>query len=130
MAELRDEVVDERAVEMRYIKALERKAKPQSATAGSRSFHWTRTNVPKPVVTPSGELLGRVALAKASGEFDGITEFYIGDRYLETEDGTVFSWVAPIACTFFRGADHHSLCDDVAVVRTFRHEKGGDCQLR
>jgi hypothetical protein len=55
---------------------------------------------------------------------DGQAEFYIGEEYAVVDGVNVFGWSNPIACTFFRGPDHHDLCDDVAVVRAFRHDNG------
>ncbi|MGB3520651.1 MAG: hypothetical protein WBA50_04165 [Mycobacterium sp.] len=116
---------DERTAEKRYAKVLREKASRASAYQGPRNSGWTRTGVPSPPNVPLGELVGRVALDGPDHYvLDGGSDFYIGEKHAELDGVAVFSWTAPIACTFYRGARHHKLCDKVAVIRTLVRREG------
>lgn len=118
------ELEDERTTERRYAKVLEEKAARASAYQGPRNSMWTRTGLPttrQPVV---GELLGRVALVGPHEWLDGHSDFYIGEKHADLGDVDVYSWTAPIACTFFQGTKHHELCHEVAVIRTMVRSNG------
>jgi DNA helicase IV len=53
----------------------------------------------------------------------GHRDFYIGTTHYETDSYRVFSWAAPVACTYFRKSnDHHEWCDQVAAVRVLAHQ--------
>lgn len=116
------ELADERTTEKEYDELL-RKRRPPSYE-GHRGGLWTGTGVPKQQVTPEGRLYGRVALVRGDDLLDGDTEFYIGETWAVVNGINVFNWRNPIACTFFQGPNHHDLCEDVAVIRAFRHDKG------
>lgn len=119
------ELEDERTAEKRYVKKLREKASRPVAYDGPRNLSWTRDALPRPCQDPGGELIGRIALrAPDHWVLDGRAEFYIGEKHLDLDGVEVFSWAAPIACTFFRGTNHHKLCDDVAVIRSFVHRDG------
>jgi hypothetical protein len=119
------ELEDERSAEKRYAKKLREKASRPVTFDGPRNLSWTRDGLPRQRQVPVGELVGRVALqAPDDWVLDGDKEFYIGERHLDLDGVEVFSSAAPIACTFFRGTNHHKLCDDVAVIRSFVHRNG------
>ncbi|BBX24042.1 hypothetical protein MTER_34530 [Mycolicibacter terrae] len=119
------ELEDERTTEKRYAKALRDKANRPLAYSGPRNGLWTGSGVPSRPKVPTGELVGRVALAGPDHYvLDGASDFYIGEKHAELDGVEVFSWTAPIACTFFRGTRHHKLCDEVAVVRTMVRRGG------
>ncbi|WP_197497680.1 AAA family ATPase [Mycobacterium sp. 1274756.6] len=119
------ELEDERTTQKRYTNALREKSKRSSAYQGPRNSLWTGAGVPTRREVKSGELAGRVALVGPDEwVLEGQSDFYIGEHHAELDGIQVFSWTAPIACTFFRGNDHHKLCDDVAVIRTFVHRNG------
>ena len=120
------EIEDERTAQKQYTKVLDERARRPSAYQGPRNSIWVGgAGLPKKREILSGELIGRVALAHPDQEvLDGGSDFYIGETYADINGINVFGWTAPIACTFFRGSAHHDLCDDVAVVRTFRRENG------
>lgn len=119
------ELEDERTAEKRYAKKLREKTSRPVTYDGPRNLSWTRDGLPRPRQVPIGELVGRVALqAPDHWVLDGGDEFYIGEKHLDLDGVEVFSWAAPIACTFFRGTNHHKLCDDVAVIRSFVHRNG------
>lgn len=119
------ELSNERAAEKRYAAAMEQRARKPLATQGARSTYWTGTGLTKAPRAAFGELVGRVALAGPDQDhLDGGSDFYIGDSHYYLDGVEVFSWAARVACTFFRGADHHDLCDRVAVIRTFAHANG------
>ena len=112
------ELEDERTAERRYAKKLrdERLRVPIQNGPGTRSDQ---------LRTPIGELYGRVALSGPDDDLlDGRSDFYIGETYADVDGNYVFGWTNPIACTFFRGSDHHELCDEVAVIRTFGRRAG------
>lgn len=115
---------DERTAEKRYAKTLREKASQASAYQGPRNSLWTRTGLPAAREVPTGELIGRVALVAPHEWVDGRSDFYIGEKHAELDGIEVFSWTAPIACTFYRGTRHHKLCDEVAVVRTMVRRNG------
>ena len=118
------EIEDERTAERQYAKVLQEKAARLLGTDGPVSGGWTGTGVPKKRRVADGRFWGRVALVRGDDLLDGKAEFYIGEEYAVVDGVNVFGWSNPIACTFFRGPDHHDLCDDVAVVRAFRHGNG------
>lgn len=119
------ELEDERTAQKQYLKILREDASRPSAYQGPRNSLWTGSGVPKQRKVATGELVGRVALVRPDNDLlDGGSDFYIGERYANINGINVFGWTAPIACTFFRGTDHHTLCNDVAVVRAFRRDHG------
>lgn len=119
------ELEDERTAEKRYAKTLQDKANRPLTYAGPRNGLWTGTGLPARPKTPVGELAGRVALTGPDHYvLDGASDFYIGEHHAELDGVEVFSWTAPIACTFYRGTRHHKLCDEVAVIRTMVRRNG------
>lgn len=119
------ELEDERTAQKQYAKVLHEDASRPSAYQGPRNSLWTRSGLPEQRKVVTGELVGRVALVCPDEDLlDGGSDFYIGETYADLNGINVFGWTTPIACTFFRGADHHPLCDDVAVVRAFRRDNG------
>ncbi|MDM7853649.1 ATP-binding domain-containing protein [Cellulomonas alba] len=119
------ELSDERAAEKQYAEAMHRRADRPQPTQGARSTYWTGTGQPIARRAAFGELVGRVALRGPEHEhLDGASDFYIGDCHYNLDGVEIFSWAAPVACAFFRGSTHHTLCDDVAVIRTFVHSGG------
>jgi DNA helicase-2/ATP-dependent DNA helicase PcrA len=118
-------VADEAALEKQYSKSLAERARAvQVSRQQSVSNRWTTgTGVDMPT---AGSLIGRVALAGPDHDFlEGRRDFYIGSTHHTGDDYEVFSWVAPIACTFYRkSSEHHLLCDRVAAVRVFAHRVG------
>ena len=118
------EIEDERTAEKQYAKVLRDKASQPSGYEGPANSFWTGSGVPKKRPVFTGELIGRVALVRPDELLDGGSDFYIGETYSKINGIYVFGWTNPIACTFFRGSEHHYLCDDVAVVRAFRRRDG------
>ncbi len=119
------EVEDERTAQKRYAKLLRDRPSAIAAYQGPRNSLWTKTGLPPSRRVFSGELFGRVALVRPDDDvLDGGSDYYIGETYADLDGVYVFSWTTPIACTFFRGVDHHDLCDDVGVVRAFRSDSG------
>jgi len=119
------EIEDERTAEKQYAKILRDKASQPSGYQGPANSFWTGSGVPKRPAPLVGELIGRVALVHPDEDLlDGGSDFYIGETYAEVNGINVFCWTTPIACTFFRGSDHHYLCKEVAVVRAFRRRDG------
>lgn len=116
---------DERSAQKRYRRMVQERASRQIAIQGSRNNFWTGTGQRHRPAMPFGDLVGRVALHQPNHDIlDGHSDFYIGETYANLDGVYVYSWAAPIACTFFRGSRHHELCDEVAVVRVF--ERRGD----
>jgi DNA helicase-2/ATP-dependent DNA helicase PcrA len=118
------EIEDERTAEKQYAKVLRDRASQPSGYQGPANSFWTGSGVPKKRAPIAGELVGRVALVRSDDVLDGGSDFYIGETYAEVNGINVFGWTTPIACTFFRGSDHHYLCGEVAVVRAFRRSDG------
>ncbi|MEU5529315.1 AAA family ATPase [Micromonospora chersina] len=117
---------DERTMQKRYRRKVQDQARRPITHQGSRNNFWTGTGLPNSPVMPFGSLVGRVALCEADEEIlDGQGDFYIGETYANLDGVYVFSWAAPVACTFFRGSRHHEFCDEVAVIRAFEH-RGDD----
>lgn len=118
---------DERTTQRRYRRILQDKASRTFARQGPHdNLRTRRTGLPRGPVMPWGALVGRVALRQPDPDHLGEGgDFYIGEAYAEVDGLYVFSWAAPVACTFFRGSRHHELCDKVAVVRSFEH-RGDD----
>jgi DNA helicase IV len=65
-----------------------------------------------------------VALARPDPYLDGGSDFYIGETRANVDGIHVYSWAAPVACTFFRGTRHHEWCDEVTAIRAFV-QRGG-----
>jgi len=125
------ELEDERIAEKRYAEKLRQKASKASPYQGPASTFWTKSGVPKPPKIPVGELVGRVALANPDDMLGNRNDFYIGEKHVDLDGIEVFSWTAPIACSFYRQNHRHEahnglgqLCDDVAVIRSFVHRNG------
>ncbi|MGC4851412.1 AAA family ATPase [Micromonospora sp. DT15] len=117
---------DERTAQKRYRRKVQALASRPITHAGSRNNFWTGNGLPQSRVMPFGALVGRVALRKPDEELlNGQCDFYIGEAYANLDGVYVFSWAAPVACTFFRGSRHHEFCDEVAVIRAFEH-RGDD----
>ncbi|WP_225755653.1 AAA family ATPase [Actinotalea sp. Marseille-Q4924] len=125
--ERRIDAADERAAESRYRKALERKQHPVKYQ-GPRNTQWTGTGRPHLAPHAQGELVGRVALRGVHPLIDA-GDFYIGERYVEEDGLHVYSWAAPVACAFFRGTNHHALCESTVAVRTFLRRDGVIAQV-
>jgi DNA helicase II / ATP-dependent DNA helicase PcrA len=70
-------------------------------------------------------LLGRVVLTGGDPELNGGSDFYIGEALATVDGMRVFSWTAPVACTFFRGGrNRHEWYDEVVAIRAFRRRNG------
>lgn len=117
------EVADERAIETRYAQSLASKS-PGIRTRAIASRHRASGSSAIEPDSGTGELLGRVAIGNPHPLIDGRADFYISSRYVSLPDLAVYSWSAPVACTFFRGDSHHELCDEVVAVRTFERTGG------
>ena len=118
------ELADEQVAQKRYSQKLEAKARQPILVQRPRNNFWTGTGMPAPRVMPTGQLVGRVALAISDPDLAGGSDFYIGEARADIDGVDVFSWAAPVACTFFRGTRHHEWCDEVAVIRAFAHRNG------
>jgi hypothetical protein len=118
------ELADERVAQKRYSQELEAKAQQPIPVQGPRSKFWTGTGMPASRVMPTGQLVGRVALATPDPDLAGGSDFYIGEGRAEIDGVNVYSWAAPVACTFFGGTHHHAWCSEVAVIRAFAHRNG------
>jgi DNA helicase II / ATP-dependent DNA helicase PcrA len=119
------ELADEQVAQKRYSQILEAKARRPILVQGPRNTFYTGTGKPAPRVMPTGQLVGRVALAISDPDLGGGSDFYIGDPGRADIDGVdVFSWTAPVACTFYQGTRHHEWCGEVTVTRAFAHRNG------
>jgi DNA helicase II / ATP-dependent DNA helicase PcrA len=125
-AERDPELEDERTSERRYAEQLRKKEATRP-----RPFSWTGRKVPIPPDLPIGEFVGRVAKHNPDELLGQRKDFYIGEKHATIDGVEVYSWTAPIACSFFRRNHQHDsypyvgqLCADVAVIRSFRHEGG------
>jgi DNA helicase IV len=120
------ELADERTSERQYAEQLRKKEATRP-----RPYSWTGRKVPEPPKLPIGELVGRVALHSPDELFGERKDFYIGEKHATVDGVEVYSWTAPIACSFFRKNHRHDSytwvgqkCADVTVIRSFRHEGG------
>jgi hypothetical protein len=115
-------LANEEATNRRYLAHQDAQDARPTATQGARSTLWTGTGQGTRPILPRGPLIGRVALKSNDDDFlDGGREFYIGARRAELGATPVFSWAAPVACTFYRSTDEHPLYESVAFVRTLVH---------
>lgn len=119
------ELADEQTAQKQYRKLLVEKAAEPVAYSGPANGRWTGTGIPTPRAVGAGDLLGRVALVKPDQDLlDGGSDFYIGETYANINGVNVFGWANPVAATFFRGANQHYLCKEVAVVRALVSRRG------
>jgi len=125
-AERHLELEDERTNERRYAEQVRRKEATRP-----RPYSWTGRKVPEPPKLPIGELVGRVAVHSPDELLGQRKDFYIGEKHATVDGVEVYSWTAPIACSFFRKNHRHDSypwvgqkCADVTVIRSFRHEGG------
>lgn len=118
------ELADEQTAQKRYSKKLEAKAWQPKQIQRTRNNFWTGTSIPASRGMPSSQLIGRIALAYPDPDLDGGSDFYIGEARGDIGGVPVFSWAAPVACTFFRGTHHHEWCGHVTVIRAFVHRDG------
>jgi DNA helicase II / ATP-dependent DNA helicase PcrA len=118
------ELADEQVAQKRYSQILVTKARQPNLVQGPRNNFWTGTGMPTSRDMPTGQLVGRVALAISDPDLGDGSDFYIGEARADIDGVDVFSWAAPVACTFYRGTRHHEWCDQVAVIRAFGHRNG------
>lgn len=118
------ELEDERTAQKRYTEQVHARARRPVAYTAPANTIYTQTARPKLNALPDGLLIGRVALVKPDSVLGDRADYYIGDRHLNLDGIEVYSWAAPVACTYFRGNNHHKWCEDVAVVRSFSHKAG------
>jgi DNA helicase-2/ATP-dependent DNA helicase PcrA len=118
------ELADEQVAQKRYSQKLEAKAQQPIVVQRPRNNLWTGTGMPASRVMPTSQLVGRVALAISDPDLAGGSDFYIGETRADIDGVDVFSWAAPVACTFFRGTRHHEWCGEVAVIRAFAYRNG------
>ena len=115
------ELENERQRERQYKKALADRARTINQFEGPANLR-VLGQTPVRRVYPN-TFVGRVALVRPDSEIlGGDTHFYVGETYAVVDGINVFSWANPVACTFFRGIDHHYLCPDAAVIRVFRRD--------
>ena len=120
----RPDLVNEQARERRYQEALQARHERPVAFEASRNQIWTESAKPSVGAPPVGELIGRVRLREPNeAVLNGASEFYIGYGHVTVDGVDVYSWAAPVACTFFNGDTHHILCGEVALTRTFEHRE-------
>ena len=114
---------DERAAERIY---RDRRAKKvnrvRPAFSSPRNSQWTGNGVVHTPKVDAGELVGRVSLITPHKLINNRTDYYIGTWHDEIEGTQVLSWAAPVACTYYRGTNHHQFCELVGAIRAFRHE--------
>ncbi|GAA4847127.1 hypothetical protein GCM10023221_27300 [Luteimicrobium xylanilyticum] len=115
---------DERTAQKRYTEKLQERARRPVTYHAPANTIFTQDARPKLATVPEGQLVGRVALVEADPDLGGRSDFYIGERHINLDGIEVFSWAAPVACTYFRGTHHHEWCDKVAVIRSFAHSNG------
>jgi DNA helicase IV len=120
------ELEDERTSERQYAEQLRKKEATRP-----RPNRWSDRKVPEPLKLPIGELVGRVAVHSPDDMFGERKDFYIGEKHATVDGVEVYSWTAPIACSFFRKNHRHDSypwvgqkCADVTVIRSFRHQAG------
>ena len=121
--DVRSLVANEFAVEEKYRQSLaDRHSRLKGQLGQLTPNTWTSESSLE--AAKDGILIGRVALIESDEEFlEGHRDFYIGTTHHETESYRVFSWAAPVACTYFRKSDdHHEWCDQVAAVRVLAHQ--------
>lgn len=116
------QLANEQAADSDYRDAIDAKEARRGVSIAHRNT-WTGANSSSSAALPAGGLVGRVALLEYSDTIEG-SDFYIGARYLETDDLTVYSWAAPVACAFFRGKREHPLFDQVALTRSLLRSGG------
>jgi DNA helicase-2/ATP-dependent DNA helicase PcrA len=122
-------LADERSAEQQYNAFLKERSETRVEISTPRNAIMTQDRLARTNYPQSGQLIGRVRLAGASGVVDGAEDFYIGTSHGRANGVEVFSWRAPVACTFYRGRDHHSLCEYVVGVRTLGHESNTVAQF-
>ena len=113
------ELAAEQTAQRLYSRELQARSQAPRRLEGPANGIWTGTVRPPRGVLPDGQLIGRVALANSDPDLDGGSDFYIGETRANFDGTHVFSWAAPVACTFFRGSRHHEWCDEVTAVRAF-----------
>jgi len=114
---------DERAAERIYLEHLNKKAsKTQSEFSLPRNTRWTGDGKASAPETKVGELVGRVSLTIPHKALNSRQDYYIGSWHDDIDGIEVFSWAAPVACTYYRGTNHHQFCELVGAIRAFRHE--------
>jgi DNA helicase II / ATP-dependent DNA helicase PcrA len=120
------ELEDERVTERRYAEQLRKDERNKP-----RPYSWTRTKVPQLPDAVVGRFVGRVAKGSPDELLGWRNDFYIGEKHTNVDGVEVYSWSAPIACSFFRKNHQHDaykdlgeLCADVVVIRSFRHANG------
>ena len=118
------ELQDEQTAQKRYREQVQARARRPVAYTAPANAIFTQDARPKLGAIPEGHLIGRIALIQPDAMLGGRTDFYIGEQHLSLDGIEVFSWAAPVACTYFRGRNHHEWCGDVAVVRSFVHLAG------
>ena len=120
------ELQDESVTERRYAEQLRKDERNKP-----RPYSWTGTKVLQLPDAAVGRFVGRVALRSPDELLGWRNDFYIGEKHTNVDGVQVYSWSAPIACSFFRKNHQHDaykdlgeLCADAVVIRSFRHVNG------
>jgi DNA helicase II / ATP-dependent DNA helicase PcrA len=120
------ELEDERVTERRYAERLHKDERN-----APRPYFFAGTKVPQLPDATVGRFVGRVALRSPDELLGRRNDFYIGEKHTNVDGVEVYSWSAPIACSFFRKNHQHDaykglgeLCADAVVIRSFRHVNG------
>jgi len=91
---------------------------------GPRNKLWTGTGMPASRVTPTGQLVGRVALATPDPDLAGGSTFTSG-RPAPRSTGSMYSVGQPPSPARSSGAPITTKwCGEVAVIRAFAHRNG------
>jgi DNA helicase II / ATP-dependent DNA helicase PcrA len=120
------ELQDERVTERRYAEQLRKDERNRP-----RPYFFAGTKVPQLPDAVVGRFVGRVALRDPDELLGQRNDFYLGEKHTNVDGVEVYSWSAPIACSFFRNNHRHDayeglgeLCAGAVVIRSFRHVNG------
>ena len=99
-SEIEQILADERSAEQQFNAHLEERTHVKIEISMPRNAIITQDRLPRVNYPRNGQLIGRVRLAGPNDVVDGAEEFYIGTAHGRANDVEVFSWHAPVACTF------------------------------
>jgi DNA helicase II / ATP-dependent DNA helicase PcrA len=90
------DLADEQTTQRRYSRELAAKALQLIQVQGPRNNFWTGTGMPARGTMPTGQLIGRIALANPDPDLNDGSDFYIGEARADVDGVRVFSWAATV----------------------------------
>ena len=124
------ELADEQVAQKRYSQNTGSQGPATDSSPGPRSNFWTGTGMPASRVMPTGQLVGRVALATPDPDLAGGSDFYIGEARADIDGVDVFELGSPRRLHVLRGHPSPRMVRRGRGDPRLRASKWSDCRFR